>query len=116
MASALIDDLTETDPGYLSLVTVVELYWVLRSAYRVSPARCAELVESLLDARDLRVDRDAIVRASLTTSRGGLHFADAVIAELGRAAGCDHTVTIDQRAARDGAMQVLGPGDRTPDP
>jgi len=108
-ASALIDELTETDPGYLSLVTVVELYWVLRSAYMVSPDRCAELLEGLLDARELRVDRDAIVRASLTTSRGGLDFADAVIAELGRAAGCDHTVTFDQRAARDGAMQLLGP-------
>lgn len=31
----------------------------------------------------------------------------ALIAELGRAAGCDHTVTIDQRAARDGVMHLL---------
>jgi predicted nucleic-acid-binding protein len=50
------------------------------------------------------------VRAALTASRGGLDFADAVIAELGRAAGCDHTVTFDQRATRDGAMQLLGSG------
>ncbi len=109
MASALIDELTETDPGYLSLVTVVELYWVLRRAYRVGPDRCAELLEGLMDARELRVDRDAIVRAALTTSRDGLDFADAVIAELGRVAGCDHTVTFDRRAARDGAMQLLNP-------
>ena len=108
VASALIDELTETDPGYLSLVTVVELYWVLRRAYGVGAGRCAELLEGLLDARELRVDRDTIVRAALTASRGGLDFADAVIAELGRAAGCEHTVTFDQRAARDGAMQLLG--------
>lgn len=107
VASALIDDLTETDPGYLSLVTVVELYWVLRSAYSVGADRCAELLESLLDARELRVDQDAIVRAALTVSREGTDFADAVIAELGRAAGCDHTVTFDRRAARDGAMQLV---------
>lgn len=107
MASALVDELTETDPGYLSLVTVVELYWVLRRAYRVGADRCAELLGGLLDARELRVDRDAIVRAALTASRGGVDFADAVIAELGRIAGCDHTVTFDQRAARDGAMQLL---------
>lgn len=108
-ASALIDDLTETDPGYLSLVTVVEMYWVLHRAYRVGVGRCAELLEGLLDARELRVDQDAVVRAALTANRGGLDFADAVIAELGRAAGCDYTVTLDQRAARDGAMQLLRP-------
>lgn len=65
MASALIDELTETDPGYLSLVTVVELCWVLRRAYGVGADRCAELLGGLLDARELRVDRDAIVRAAL---------------------------------------------------
>lgn len=108
VASAMIDKLTESDPGYLSLVTVVEIYWVLRRAYGVPADRCAELLEGLLDARELRVDRDAIVRAALTASRGGLDFADAVIAELGRAAGCDHTVTFDQGAARDGGMPLLG--------
>jgi predicted nucleic-acid-binding protein len=109
VASALIDELTETDPGYLSLVTVVETYWVLRRAYKVGASRCAELLEGLLDARELRVHQDAVARAAITASRDGPDFADAVIAELGRAAGCDHTVTFDQRAARDGSMQLLGP-------
>jgi predicted nucleic-acid-binding protein len=106
-ASALMENLTETNPGYLSLVTVIELYWVLRRAYKVGAVRCIELLEGLLDARELRVDQDAVVRAALVANRGGLDFADAVIAELGRAAGCDHTVTFDQRAAREGAMQLL---------
>lgn len=108
VASALIDGLTETDPGYLSLVTMVEVYWVLRRAYKVGADRSSELLQGLLDARELRVDRDAVVRAALTASRGRLDFVDAVIAELGRAAGCDHTVTFDRWAARDGAMHLLG--------
>jgi predicted nucleic-acid-binding protein len=106
-ASALIEGLTETDPGYLSLVTVVELYWVLRRAYKVEASRCAELLEGLLDARELRVDQDAVVRAALTASRSGFDFADVVIAGLGRAAGCDSTVTFDHRAARNGVMEGL---------
>lgn len=109
IASALIDDLTETDPGYLSLVTVIEVYWVLRRAYRVEADRCAELLAGLLDSREIRVDRDAIVRAALTVSRGGVDFPDAVIAELGRAAGCEKTVTFDRSAARKGMMELLGP-------
>ncbi len=106
-ASMVIDALTEKDPGFLSLVTVVELYWVLRRAYKLSTARCAELIEGLLDARELRVGQDSIVRAALTASRGGLDFPDAVIAELGRVAGCEHTVTFDQRAAQSDEMRLL---------
>lgn len=105
-ASMVIDALTEKDPGFLSLVTVVELYWVLRRAYKLSTARCAELVEGLLDARELRVGQDSIVRAALTASHGGLDFPDAVIAELGRVAGCEHTVTFDQRAAQSDEMRL----------
>lgn len=105
-ASELIDELTETAPGFISLVTVVELYWVLRRAYKVSAGRCNELVEGLLDAREIRVDQDPVVRAALGDAPD-VDFADAVIAALGRAAGCDRTVTFDKRAARGGAMQLL---------
>ncbi len=115
LASALVDGLTESDQGYLSLFTVVETYWVLRRAYGVGADRCADLLEGLLDARELRVDRDAIVRAAIPASRAGLDLADAVIAELGRVAGCDHTVTFDQRAARDGVMRLLGSGQQPTD-
>lgn len=109
IASAVIDELTDADPGYLSLVTVVEVYWVLRRAYRVPAARSVQLLEGLLDSRELRIDREAVVRVALGGSLGGVDFADAVISELGRAAGCVHTVTFDERAAGAGAMTLLGP-------
>lgn len=112
-ASTVIDGLSEKDPGFLSLVTVVELHWVLRRAYKVSAARCAELIEGLLDARELRVDQDSIVRSALTGNDGGPDFADAVIAELGRVAGCEHTVTFDRQAARSNEMRFLEPRTRT---
>lgn len=108
-ASAVIDALTESEPGFISLVTVVELYWVLRRAYKIGTTRCAELIGGLLDARELRVGQDSIVRAALIASRDGPDFADAVIAELGRVAGCEHTVTFDRRAARSNEMRLLAP-------
>lgn len=110
VASRVVDALTENDPGFLSLVTVVELYWVLRRAYKLSPARCTELVEGLLNVRELRVDQESLVRAAVGASRGGLDFADALIADLGRVAGCDHTVTFDRRAAESNEMRLLTAG------
>lgn len=107
VASKVVDALTENDPGFLSLVTVVELYWVLRRAYKVSTARCTELFENLLDSRELRIDRESVVRAAFGACRDGLDFADALIVELGRVAGCDHTVTFDRRAAESDQMRLL---------
>lgn len=106
-ASVVIDALTERDQGFLSLVAVVESYWVLRRAYKISTTRCVELVEGLLNARELRVDQDSIVQAALAASRTGLDFADAVIAEAGRVAGCEYTATFDRRAAQSGGMRIL---------
>ena len=50
------------------------------------------------------------MRAALATSRSGLDFADALIAEIGRVAGCEHTVTFDRRAAQSNEMQLLTTG------
>lgn len=107
-ASALIDRLTETEPGYLSVVTVVEVYWVLRRAYRLEATRCGDLIERLVDARELRVGSADVVRAALAAKGDGVDFADAIIGELGRRAGCSHTVTFDKRASRSATMRLLG--------
>ncbi|MCZ4561645.1 type II toxin-antitoxin system VapC family toxin [Rhodococcus sp. IEGM 1401] len=106
-AGSVIDALTEKDRGFLSLVTVVELYWVLRRAYKLGADACANLVDGLLDARELEIDQESIVRTALAASRDGLDFADAVIAELGHAAGCHHTVTFDRKASQSAHMQLL---------
>ncbi|MGH3629492.1 MAG: hypothetical protein ACRDRL_18905, partial [Sciscionella sp.] len=84
-------------------------YWVLRRAYKVGAGRCAELVEGLLNARELRVDQDAVVRAALNANRGDLDFADAIIDGLGRVAGCDHTVTPEADRFAVCACQLLVP-------
>lgn len=107
LAADLMDGLSDDEPGYLSLVTLVETYWVLRRAYGVASGDAADLVERLLDARELRADRDDVVRAALPAARDGIDLADAVNGELGRAAGCTETVTFDRRAARGAGMRLL---------
>lgn len=106
-ASKVMDALTESNPGLLSVVTVVELHWVLRRAYKLSAERSAELLQGLVDSRELRIDQESVVRAALTAISGGFDFADALIAGLGQAAGCEYTVTFDQRAARSDQVRLL---------
>lgn len=110
-ATALIEGFTEEEPGYVGVVTVVELYWVLTGAYGVDHDVCCDLLTMLIDAREIRVGSVEVVRLALAAAANGAGFADAIIAELGRAAGCEDTVTFDRQASRRAGMRLLSGSD-----
>lgn len=104
----LMESLTPADPAFVSLVTLVELTWVLRRGYGLSTADVRTVVDSLLSAKELVVERAELVARALTESAGaGSDVADALVAGLGRTAGCSETVTFDRRAARLPGMRLL---------
>lgn len=101
-ATRLIEkELDERDPGYIGIVVLVETCWVLKRLYGASPEEVRTTVRGLLDAVQLRVEsRLAVARA--VAAAPGADFADALIVELAREAGCARTVTFDRRAAKSG--------------
>lgn len=107
-ATALIATLSERSPGWISLVTFAELHWVLIRSYRVARRDAVDIVLGLVDAQELHLEQADIVRRAAALAAEGADFADALIAESGRAAGCEHTVTFDRRAADGVAMRLLG--------
>jgi predicted nucleic-acid-binding protein len=107
-ATRLIESLTEDEPGYVSLVTLVELYWVLRSSYQVPRRDVGRIIFRLLDARELSLAEPQVVRRAMARMSADVDFPDALIGELGKAAGCAHTVTFDKRAARLPDVRLLG--------
>src|SRR5207244_4819644 len=54
-ATKLIDSLTVEAPGFVSLVSVVELWWVLSSSYGLSREQVAEALELLLMSKAIVV-------------------------------------------------------------
>lgn len=101
-ATRLIEkELTERDPGYISIVVLVETCWVLKRLYGASPDEVRTTVRGLLDARQLKVENRLAVARAVAASVGD-DFADALISELAREAGCARTVTFDRRAAKAG--------------
>lgn len=106
-ASELIEQLTEAAPGFISVVTLVETYWVLRRAYRADQESLVATLGGLLDATEVVVEREETVRRAVTRAVGGADFADAMVSELGYDAGCVRTVTFDRRAAKLAGMELL---------
>ena len=108
LADRLIESLTVEVPAFISLVTVIELVWVLSSAYGLTDARIAEGLETLLRTREIRVDQAETVWKALRDFQGTrADFADCLIARTGRMAGCETTMTFDREAAKLDGMTRL---------
>ncbi|MEO8094713.1 MAG: type II toxin-antitoxin system VapC family toxin [Pseudolysinimonas sp.] len=108
LAKAAISRLTFDDPGFVSVVTLVECAWVLRRSAKRSPAEIARYVRGLLAAREIVVQAsDSVRRAVRDAEEHGTEFADALIAQLAIDAGCDYILTLDKRAAELPGMRLL---------
>jgi predicted nucleic-acid-binding protein len=94
--------------GFVSMVTLAEVVWVMTSNYRATRVAVADIVEGLLTAPQLMIEKADIVWRALKTHRDSkADFSDAVIAELGGGAGCSKTVTFDRNAAAHPGFELL---------
>jgi len=93
--------LSEANPGFVSIVTMVETVWVLDRAYHLTASEIAAAVERILQTEVLVVENEQEVFTAMIALREGRgEFADAVIAGLGAKAGCSATLTFDRKAMR----------------
>jgi predicted nucleic-acid-binding protein len=93
--------LTEEEPGFVSLVTMVETVWVLDTVYGLSSQEIAQAVERILQADTLAVQNEQEVFTSMIALKSGQgSFADALVGALGKWAGCGSTLTFDKKAGR----------------
>jgi predicted nucleic-acid-binding protein len=93
--------LTEKNPGFVSIVTMVETVWVLDRAYRLTTNEIAAAVERMLQIDVLVLENEQeVFNAMIALKEGQGSFADATIAALGTRAGCSCTLTFDRKALR----------------
>jgi predicted nucleic-acid-binding protein len=100
--------LTEEQPGFISIVTMVETVWVLDRIYGLSDHEIASAVERILQADTLVVQNEQEVftaTVAMRTRHGS--FADALIGALGTWTGCSSTLTFDKKAARLSSFELL---------
>ena len=91
--------LSEQNPGFISLATVLEIVWVLRSLLKQTPSEIASHIEHLLAADSLEVQNEQqVFEAAFALKRGTGEFEDALIGALNAWAGCVRTLTFDRKA------------------
>jgi predicted nucleic-acid-binding protein len=108
-ATDLIEQrLTEEEPGFISVVAMAEIAWVLERAYGLADRDIAAAIEAILQAELLVVESEQeVFTAMVALKEGRGSFADALIAALGAKAGCSRTLTFDRRAQRLSSFELL---------
>ena len=107
-ATTLIESLSAAVPGFITLVSVVELVWVLSSCYDLNRSQIAQSLEIILRSRQLVVDQaEHVVRALRIFREGSADFADCLIERMAAYAGCTRTMTFDSAAAKSAGMTLV---------
>lgn len=109
MATRLIESLTADAPGYVSVVSVVELVWVLTGCYALPKGELCEVLATLLRTKEIVVAHaDTVWQALRQFREAKAGFADCLIVRFASEAGCDYTTTFDRDAAKHCGMRLVG--------
>ena len=112
VATRLIEQtLTPAQPGFISLVVLVELCWVLKRLYGAKESELVDTVAALLEAGTFRVEHRTVVQSALAQMSqrpgGKASFADALVVALAHHHGCAQTLTFDKGAVAAVGMTLL---------
>jgi|SRR5215472_3862873 len=93
--------LTKENPGFVSIVAMVETVCVLDRAYELATNEIAAAVERMLQTSVLVIENEQqVFTAMIALKEGRGSFADALIVAQGARVGCSRTLTLDQKALR----------------
>lgn len=107
-ANRLIESLSADQPGYIPMVSVVELYWVLTSCYGLTRPQVEQALDLILRSKQLVVERaDQVMRALRVFGQGQADLADCLIERAASGAGCTDTMTFDVGASKHAGMKLL---------
>lgn len=107
-ATRLIEALSADAPGFVPLVAVVELVWVLTSCYDLKRDQVAKAIDGILRTKEFIVDRtEQVAQALRVYKTGSANFADCLIERGATSAGCERTMTFDASAAKSAGMTMI---------
>lgn len=106
LATLIIESLD--DFGYVTLVSIVELAWVLSGSYELTRAQVADALDGIIRTKQFQIENaDQVIRALRVFKAGKSDFADCLIERSADSAGCEKTITFDVKAAKHSGMILI---------
>lgn len=99
---------TSEEPGFISLVVLAELVWVLERAYGYDRGQIEHLIRRVLTVADFAVENSELAWRALNEFQNGTaDFADYLIGLAGAAAKAEVTFTFDVRTAKSSLFKLI---------
>lgn len=93
---------------FLGTVVLCELVWVLRGAYDFNKETIVSVLDRILATEQFDIGEKDLVRVAAEEYRSGQgDFADYLIGQANREAGCEFTATFDGRLKESDPFRVL---------
>ena len=107
-ANDLIDGtLSESNLGYITHITLVEITWVLESCYDQKKPELIKVLSGLLTTKQLYIERADLAHIALKNyETGKADYSDALISASSKDAGCKHIMTFDKNAVTIGMTKI----------
>ena len=109
IATQLIEKkLSVEEPGFVSLIVLCEVCWVLKRSYKIDKASLVKIVDALLTTQQLHIeDVEVAWKALRAYEESRADFSDAVIVLNNLKYGCAETVTFDSKASKVRGTKLL---------
>ena len=108
LANRAFGALSKDEPGFISLIVLCEMVWVLEDLYAMKKPALIDILRTLLESDELQIESKALVWQVFGQFSGAsLDFSDALIAAVGSSAGGVHTLTFDKAAAKAAGLSLL---------
>lgn len=108
-ANELIESkLTTQNPGFITLISLIEITWVLESCYGQNKQDVLNIVHGILTTKQFLVEKTDVAYLAMKRCVGlnKADFSDALIAVLAEREGCEKILTFDKKAISIG-MELL---------
>ena len=97
----LADAETQKQPLFVSSLVLLELMWVLKSAYEVPRAVILDALNELLSLSVLEFQDQLAIRDFVVGAQDNNYdLSDLLIGQIGCYSGCKTTLTFDKKAAK----------------
>ena len=107
-ATAIVESLEGVGSGYITLVAMVELVWVLTASFELTRAQVSQALDGIIRTKQFKIENaDQVIRALRVFKLGKSDFADCLIERSANSAGCLKTMTFDVKASKHAGMTLI---------
>ncbi len=99
---------SENSSLFVSLLVILELIWVLESAYEISRQEIVESISDMLLMPILKFEHQSVLQQfTHFAPKNRYDLSDLVIAYSAKEQGCESVFTFDKKASKSGLFELM---------